>query len=806
MWGRILVKERLHVQKLFRCECPISNTTQTIFYAYTQQFLRLRTDCIISGLSLYTPSLLLVLAYIIPEDADSRKTSSTETTPKRGLQHRKNALQPELRIIDLNTKEEISADTLNVSRFEGLSATDYHLGVVHPPRKPTISGPSRGALEAIGGGLWDATTYATTYATAYPTRLFSSAASVRSQGSSNDAETSTKAGSGVSSAQIPERNIQEPTTMGQDGGMKIMIHSPYDCVLAVKRDLSDRLSWLDSHGMYKEAWELIDEHPEAVTTISDRVSESSPSTPTKQASLVDFFADDGSQTTGSAAQRFNSTAEKEKRRVGERWVQQLVKSEDWKTAGEVCGRVLGTAASWEHWVWVFVHANKFEEITPYIPTIQLQPPLPSVIYEVILGHYISSDRLRLEELLSAWPSDLFDIGSVTAAIEGLLKSGEVREDTVEDGKNGRDWRVLMNCLAKLLVDDGRPRDALKCYIKLQDADAAMDLIRDHHLLNSLSDDIPGFILLQVSKEQTRTAPLSELEKATIEPIELLVKESQHGIIHPQTIITQLRQTDGLLPYLYFYLRGLWRGNTSDEQLESTDQTVNESKSLVEEFSDTAVEIFAEYDRPLLMDFLKSSHSYTLEKALAISESRNYIPELVYLLSKTGDTKRALFLILDQLHDISQAIAFAKSQDDPDLWNELLDYSMDKPRFIRVLLEEVGTAINPIALVRRIPKGLEIEGLREGLSRMIKEYEIQDSISEGVARVLRGEVAMGMDVLRAGQKKGIRFDVSHDRRRRTAVAQPDKPAGGEEPAVREAKPGHCVGCGKVFAENGKPYSK
>jgi len=799
VWGRISAKERLHVQKSYPCEYPIR---LHVFDALLKQPFRLRTDCIISGLSLYTPSLLLVLAYIIPDDADNRKGSSPDTTPKGGRQHRKNALQPELRIIDLNTKEEISADALNVSRFEGLSATDYHLGVVHPPSRPTITGPARGALEAIGGGLWDATTYATTYAATYPTRLFSSAASVQSQGSSNDAETSTKAGSGASFSQVLGRTIQQPTTIGQDGGMKILIHSPYDCVLAVKRDLSDRLSWLDSHCMYQEAWQLIDEHPEAITTTSDKISESIPSTPTKQASLVDFFADDGSQTTGSAAQGFNSAAEKEKRRIGERWVQQLVKSEDWKTAGEVCGRVLGTAASWERWVWTFVNARKFEEITPYIPKTQLQPPLPSVIYEVVLGHYISYDRLRLEELLSTWPSELFDVGSVTAAIEGLLKSGEVREDTVEDGKKGRDWRLLMNCLAKLLIDDGRPREALKCYIKLQDADAAMTLIRDHHLLNTLSDDIPGFILLRVSKEQTETAQLSELEKATTESIELLVKESQHGIIHPQTVIAQLRETDGLLPYLYFYLRGLWKGYGTDEQLPSTDQTINESKTLVEEFSDTAIEIFAEYDRPLLMDFLKSSHSYTLEKALAISESRNYIPELVYLLSKTGDSKRALSLILDRLHDISQAISFAKSQDDPDLWTELLEYSMDKPPFIRVLLEEVGTAINPIALVRRIPKGLEIEGLREGLSRMIREYEIQDSISEGVARVLRGEVAMGMDVLRAGQKRGVRFDVSHDRHRRTTVSQPEKGAEVEGSTVREPKPGHCVGCGKAFGEKGK----
>ena len=747
-------------------------------------------------MSLYTPSLLLVLAYITPDETGNPKTSPAEVSPKRVLHHRRNALQPELRIIDINTKEEVSADTLNVSRFESLSAADYHLGVLYAPGKSTTVSASRGALETISGGLWDATTY--------PTRLFSSAASIRSQGSSNDLDTSTKPGSGVSSGQAADRKSQLSSAMGQNEGLKIIIHSPYDCVLAIKSDLSDRLSWLDSHGMYEQAWELVDKHPEAVTTSPDRVSDSSPSTPLKpQASLVDFFADDNSQIITSAGHGINSAVEKEKRRIGERWLHQLARSGDWKRAGEVCGKVLGTSASWENWIWTFVHANKFEEITPYIPTTQLQPPLPSLIYEVILGHYISNDRLKFDELLSTWPSELFDIQSVTAAIEGLLKSGEVREDTIENNERGRDWRILTNRSAKLLLDDGRPREALKCYIRLQDADAAMDLIREHHLLNYLSDDIPGFILLRVSTEQAKSAPLSELETATSEPIELLVKESQHGIIRPQTVITQLQRTDGLLPYLYFYLRGLWKGSGTNEQVESTDQTAVESKSLVEEFSDTAVDILAEYDRPLLMDFLKSSHSYTLEKALAISESRNYIPELVYLLSKTGDTKRALFLILEKLQDISQAIAFAKSQDDPDLWNELLDHSMDKPRFIRGLLEEVGTSINPITLVRRIPKGLEIEGLREGLSRMIREHEIQDSISEGVARVLRGEVAMGMDVLRAGQKKGVRFDVSHGRPRRTTVPQPDKGPGLENAVVKNPRPGHCVGCDKTFGESGKP---
>lgn len=130
----------------------------------------------------------------------------------------------------------------------------------------------------------------------------------------------------------------------------------------------------------------------------------------------------------------------------------------------------------------------------------------------------------------------------------------------------------------------------------------------------------------------------------------------------------------------------------------------------------------------------------------------------HILSKTGQTKRALYLIIEKLSDVSFAISFAKEQNDPDLWNDLLDYSMDKPQFIRGLLAEVGTAIDPIQLVRRIPEGLEIEGLRDGIGRMVREYEIQHSISEGVAKVLRGEVAAGMDTLRAGQKRGVKFEI------------------------------------------------
>jgi vacuolar protein sorting-associated protein 41 len=169
------------------------------------------------------------------------------------------------------------------------------------------------------------------------------------------------------------------------------------------------------------------------------------------------------------------------------------------------------------------------------------------------------------------------------------------------------------------------------------------------------------------------------------------------------------------------------------------------------------------------------------------EEHNYIPELVYLYSKTGQMKRALYLIIDRLGDVSRAIAFAKEQDDPDLWEDLLRYSMDKPRFIRGLLEEVGTAINPITLVRRIPEGLEIEGLREGLKHIMKEHELQYIISSGVARVLRSEVAAAQNLLRIGQRKGIKFEVVVQAPEHVDIESKDVAAPSTESAKNASKP-------------------
>ena len=319
-------------------------------------------------------------------------------------------------MIDLGSSEEVDTDGLTVSRFERLSASDYHLGVLPAARSLAIVQTPKGTLETLtgmGNGMWNATISATTL-------LGSSAASVRSNGSKSDGDSSTKVPSmsssvrGKAKAQAAHPNIATP-------GMKIFIHSPYDCILATKRDLSDHLTWLLDQNQYQQAWKLIDEHPEVISSSPERLAEIGPGTPERRQEGSDDFYDDTTSIAESANRLINSAVEKEKRRVGEFWIQQLVKADDWTAAGQICGKVLGTSSRWEHWVWTFAGANKFDEITPYIPTTQLQPPLPSTIYEVVLGHYIRQNRPRLRELLDQWPPELFDIKTITTALENELK-------------------------------------------------------------------------------------------------------------------------------------------------------------------------------------------------------------------------------------------------------------------------------------------------------------------------------------------------------------------------------------------------
>lgn len=732
-------------------------------------------DCVVSGIALYTPSLLAVLAYRTHDDDGKPIKAPANDTPRKGRQHRHAGLAPQLRLLDIASKSEDDVDELPISRFETLAARDYSLGTLFIPPLPDEA-PKTGVERGTLDGLWDVTATGGRYAS----RMFvSSAASVTSGGSSGERSRSPGFVTPIPAA---ARRRVDAHPFASSAGLKLFIQSPYDCVLAVRRDEKDRLEFLLAKQHYGRAWDLIDARPDlVVASVGEEAESEGHSTPRRAAgSLKDFLADDSRSQTTNGVTAMDSPAEKEKRRIGDLWLQQLISDSRWSEAGEVAAKVLASNSRWEHWIWTFAQAGKFDEITPRIPADIV---MTSVVYEVVLGHYLASDPRRLKELLEQWDG-LFDVSSVRAAVEQKL--------------DGEEDNVLEECLAKLYLAEGRAGDALRSYIRVQDAEGALRLLREEKAGDLVrAEDVSGLLMLNISTEDMQAAPLNTLSEKSEEAVQLLAAETQRGRLQVGAVIEELRQKGRFFrPFIYFYLRALWLGGKAhDEPRRKFERRIDEGHALVEDYADLAVELFADYDRDLLLTFLKASEVYNYEAAAAICESRHYIPEWIHILSKTGQLKRALALIIDELGDVKQAIAFAEKN--PDLWNDLLDFGMDKPYIIRGLLEGVGMSVDPKKVVRRIPEGLEIDGLKQGIETLMREVDVQASISEGVARVLRGEVSVAMDTLRVGQKRAIKFDVVT---KRGHAGQNVKNT--ERPESKTLEPGHCVHCDAAFHDDGK----
>jgi hypothetical protein len=50
--------------------------------------------------------------------------------------------------------------------------------------------------------------------------------------------------------------------------------------------------------------------------------------------------------------------------------------------------------------------------------------------------------------------------------------------------------------------------------------------------------------------------------------------------------------------------------------------------------------------------------------------------------------------------------------------------MDKPDFIRALLMNIGSNLDPVDLIRRIPRSLQIPDLKECLTKVVHDVHLQ----------------------------------------------------------------------------------
>ncbi|KAG7887589.1 hypothetical protein KL936_004286 [Ogataea polymorpha] len=399
--------------------------------------------------------------------------------------------------------------------------------------------------------------------------------------------------------------------------------------------------------------------------------------------------------------------------IAERHMEKLVAEERWQQAGEFLDEMLALAGDeepeyvqrvaccWNKWIARFSDAGHTDLLVDRVPCVPVGDHLVSSRhYNLILEQLVERQEFsKVLSLVEKWDHSIFDAETLRDRLaEELEETGELEAS-----------------VRRLIVDLSIELDEMeKCIdhlIWLKDPDT-MQFLDEHHLLLSNINQLPAIVTLSAAGR-----PLTAENLATA--VAILVKNS-HEIL-PRQIVDAL-DAAGLDYVSFLYL----------------DALAANDKLLVKDFEDEMVKLYASFNRDHLQQFLSRHYNYSVEKAISVCEEKKCVSELVYLLSKVGENRKALKLIVDELRDPEKAILFVSESDDRELWDFLLDYSMDRPAFIQTLVVAAGDLIDPLPVISRIPRGVEITGLREALVQICGNVQMDRLVHELVARLIAAE--------------------------------------------------------------------
>ncbi|KAL3270997.1 hypothetical protein HHI36_021499 [Cryptolaemus montrouzieri] len=386
--------------------------------------------------------------------------------------------------------------------------------------------------------------------------------------------------------------------------------------------------------------------------------------------------------------------------VGVHYLDYLLCNRLYDRAGKLCLKIFQNKTNlWEDQIYKFSAVNQLRSVSPYIPR-SVNSKLNPHIYELILYEYLKLDCQGFLNLVKEWDPQLYNVCAViNAVLEHLL--------VCDNDKN-----VYLEALAILYSYEERYDKSLSMYLKLKHKDV-FALIQKHNLYSVIQDMLVDLMDLDYKKTVTLL-----MEKNTISP---------------EKIVEKLRKNEF---HLYRYLHEYDKKNPKGE------------------YHKELVRLYAIYDREKLLPFLKKSDYYPIQEALDICQKEKYYPEMVYLLGIIGDTKEALELIINELKDMQHAITFCQEHDDQELWNDLINHSVNKPEYINFLLQSIGTYVDPTMLIKKIKDDTVIPGLKNSLVKMLYQYNLQVSVQEGCKKILMSDYFNLQQKLVRVQQKGI----------------------------------------------------
>lgn len=397
-------------------------------------------------------------------------------------------------------------------------------------------------------------------------------------------------------------------------------------------------------------------------------------------------------------------------------------------------------AQWNQWCEIFIKSGHEKELTPIIPK-DSRWSLHKSHFTRILQYWLANiDTLEeAYDLLKEWDSDLYELDGVTGTIELIL---ELQPELTR----------LRRLLCDIYENSFEPAKVVPHMCILRDPNI-INFLDQNHILPSFISSIPKFVKFRFKKDtDLDLLPVNQVRNTLKEVIAILVQRRFE--IQPEAVVKLM--ADNYMDILsYVYL----------EELAAMDEL------LVRNFEDTRIKFYCQFDRPKLLPFLMNNQYYNIAKAIEICEFSAMVDELVYLLGKTGENKKALGLIMEQLDDPERAIKFAKAQTDPETWNALLEYSFSRPAYIKALIElsddQSSKFYNPITILQRMSTENNIEGLKESITRVALDNDLNVIVNQLVLRIVYRKSEELSKKLNNDMLLGFQFSADNEDLRKVA---------------------------------------
>ena len=359
---------------------------------------------------------------------------------------------------------------------------------------------------------------------------------------------------------------------------------------------------------------------------------------------------------------------------------------------------------------------------------------------------------------------LYDLQRVTSAVQSALRgfskkdaaaaAAEVSPSTTPRG-------YLLQALVGLLELDGRIDDVVRVYVHerrtlLVSPQAAV--MGDG--APSETSPVPAgartpaamrahlFALLDahklISAVADRATALIEIDQPAA--LSLLGRHMSDGECPPESVADQLR---GAPRSLLAYLHHLF--------------TVHHDAYNTQAFTRLHAEqldLYDTYDRSALLPFLRGSDFYPLETARQLclrAAPAALHRELVYVLSRMGNVKDAIDLLVDRLRDVPGAVALAASFDDEDVWAEVVARTLrtrDGALIAQLLDAAPDTPLAAARIIADVPADVPIPHLAARLRVLLADRAVVKSMVAAGADLMRRDMVHLIARLVRGQRAGI----------------------------------------------------